>query len=87
MFAQQIIVAEADGPFEVFLLAGHPVNARKRLQHLAVYFLVGGRDFAVLRFDGGVLPYIIKDANHSLAPGAWPEPFGKRQQPVFDIFR
>ncbi|MBA7679377.1 hypothetical protein ES703_87669 [subsurface metagenome] len=87
VLAQQVIVAEADGPLKVFPVAGHPVDTGKRLEHFAVDFLVRGNDFSIFGFNGCILPHIIEHPEHTVTPGAWPEPFGQRQQAVFDVLR
>ncbi|MBA7614913.1 hypothetical protein ES703_22187 [subsurface metagenome] len=82
-----MIVAQADGPVEVFGFAGHPIDTGERLEHLTVDFLVCGDDPSIFGFNRCVLPHIVQHPNHTLAPGCRSEPFGQRQQAVFDILR
>ncbi|MBA7649442.1 hypothetical protein ES703_57239 [subsurface metagenome] len=87
VLAEQVVVTEANCPVEVFFFAGHPIDAGEGLEHLAVDFVACGRNFAIFGFDGRVLPDIIEYRNHTVAPGTRAEPFGQRQEAVFDVFR
>ena len=77
---------ECSRPIEIFFVACHPVDTREGLEHFAVDLLAIGDDFSKFCVDGGVLPDIVEDSDHTVAPGAWTQPFGKRQQAVFDVF-
>ena len=87
MAVQQIVVSQPEGPVEVFLLARHPVDAGEDLQHLAVDFGIGRRDFSARRLDRGMFPDIVDNPDHPLGPRALSQPFGHRQEAVFDVLR
>jgi len=85
VIAKKIVIPQANGPLEVFFISSHPVNPGQDLKHLAVGFDIVRDNLSIRGIDGGMLPHVIENTDHPVAPGAFAQPFGKGKQSILDV--